>query len=203
MVIYLKDIILASKSIDRKELFKKARIPFIVISPDLNEEKFKRNINDPYYLVQELAKAKVLNVKKKVKKLYNDAIIISADTIVEFEGEIIGKARDEKHAFKILKKLVDKTHKLITGYAIMDLKEEKIIVDYDQTLVKFLNLSDNEIWSYIRSKEWIGKAGAYSLRERASMFVQSIDGSYSNVLGLPMQQLYQILKNEFNLDLLE
>ena len=85
----------------------------------------------------------------------------------------------------------------------MDLKEEKIVIDYDQTLVKFLNLSDNDIWSYIRSREWIGKAGAYSLRERASMFVRSINGSYSNVLGLPMQQLYKILKNEFNLDLLE
>ena len=79
----------------------------------------------------------------------------------------------------------------------------KIIVDYDQTLVEFLKLSDNEIWSYIKSQEWIGKAGAYSLRERASMLVKAIHGSYSNVLGLPMQLLYQILKNEFNLDLFE
>ena len=77
-----------------------------------------------------------------------------------------------------------------------------MIIDYDCTEVKFLLLSDEEILDYIKSGEWKGRAGAYSIRERASLFIDSIDGSISNVIGLPMQKIYKILKNEFNLNLL-
>ncbi|MBY8981306.1 MAG: septum formation protein Maf [Candidatus Lokiarchaeota archaeon] len=199
----MRNIILASKSFDRKEIFNRIRIHVIDISSEINEEDYKVKIKDPLILVKELAKAKAINVKNKIIGKYMDAIIIAADTIIEFKGEIIGKAKDEDHAFKILKKLVGKTHNLITGIAIIELSGEKIILDFDKTQVEFLNLSDNEIKAYVKTQEWEGKAGAYSLREKASMFVKSINGSYSNVLGLPMQKLYQILKNDFRINLLE
>jgi septum formation protein len=199
----LKKIILATKSIDRKEIFERAQIPFIASSSDVDEAHYKEKFKDPVELVQILAKEKVLIIKRKKKKNFDDAIIIAADTIVEYKGEIMGKADNEREAFKILKKLMGKTHNLITGFAITALESEKLIIDYDITKVEFLTLSDNEIWNYINSGEWKGRAGAYSLRERAGLFVKSIDGSYSNVLGLPMQKVFQILKESFNLNLLK
>ena len=71
-------------------------------------------------------------------------------------------------------------------------------MDHDSTSVKFLDLTDTEIWGYIKTGEWQGRAGAYSMRERASLFIESIQGSSSNVIGLPMNKMYQILKKEFN-----
>jgi len=182
----LKKIILATKSIDRKEIFERAQIPFIAISSDIDEAPYKEKFKDPVELVQILAKEKVLNIKRKKAEDFVEAIIIAADTIVEYKGEIMGK-----------------THNLITGLAITQMNINKLILDYDITKVEFLPLSDDEILNYINSGEWKGRAGAYSLRERAGLFVRSVNGSYSNVLGLPMQKVYQILKESFKLNLLE
>ncbi len=199
----MKKIILASKSIDRKEIFQQAQIPFIAISSEIDETYYKKKIKDPLRLVQTLAKKKALDIKKKKAKHFKDAIIIAADTIVEYKGEIIGKANNEQEAFKILKKLMGKTHDLITGLAITQMGSRQLVLDYDITKVEFLPLSDNDIWDYINSREWKGRAGAYSIRERAGLFIKSIHGSYSNVLGLPMQKVFQILKETFNLNLLD
>lgn len=199
----MKNIVLASKSIDRSEIFKRAKIPFEIIVSNINEDKYKLKISDPIKLVKELAKAKALNIKEILISENKDSIIIAADTIVEFNGEVIGKANDEEDAFQILKELVGNTHNLITGFAITETDNPKIIVDYESTSVKFLSLSDDNIWIYVKSGEWKGRAGAYSIRDKASLFIESIKGSSSNVIGLPMHKIYEILKNNFNLDLLQ
>ena len=199
----MKTIILASKSVDRKLLFQRAKLPFEVFMINIDEDKYKARFSNPIELVKQLAKLKALNAKESLIKEGKDVIIISGDTIVELNGEIIGKAKDEDNAFHILKKLAGKVHNLITGFAITETNNSKLIVDYDSTLVKFINLQDDEIWSYIKSEEWKGRAGAYSLREKASLFIESIQGSSSNVIGLPMHKIYKILKKEFNFDLLQ
>ena len=200
----MRRIVLASKSRDRRKLFNLAKINFEVLETDVDEEQFKKEINDPIQLVKKLAEEKALSAKLILNSNSNntDAIIIAADTIVELNNEIIGKAKNENHAFEILKKLSNTTHNLITGFAITDTDKPKIIVDYDITSVKFLSLSENDIRDYIKSNEWKGRAGAYSIRERASLFIKSVNGSISNVIGLPMQKIYVILKNEFSLNLL-
>jgi len=200
----MRRIVLASKSLDRRKLFNLAKINFEVLETDVDEEQFKKEINDPIQLVKKLAEEKALSAKLILNSNSNntDAIIIAADTIVELNNEIIGKAKNENHAFEILKKLSNTTHNLITGFAITDTDKPKIIVDYDITSVKFLSLSENDIRDYIKSNEWKGRAGAYSIRERASLFIKSVNGSISNVIGLPMQKIYVILKNEFSLNLL-
>lgn len=198
----MKTIILASKSVDRKELLKCMKLPFKVLITNVDEESYKAKITDPIELVKQIAKAKALSAKDILTKKNKKSVIIAADTIIEFNGEIIGKAKNEKHAFQILKKLSGNTHNLITGFAITELNNSKLIVDYDITAVRFLNLSDDDIGGYIKSDEWRGRAGAYSIRERASLFIDSIKGSVSNVIGLPMHKIYKILKNEFNLNLL-
>ena len=199
----MKTIILASKSVDRKELFEYAGIPVEVLATNIDEDIYKAKISNPIELVKQLAKAKALAAKELLISMNKNSIIIAADTIVEFKGEIIGKAVKETQAFQILRKLAGNRHNLITGIAITELKGRKLITDYDSTAVNFLNLSNDNIWSYIKSGEWKGRAGCYSLRERASLFVDSIKGSSSNVIGLPMKKIYEILKNEFNLNLLQ
>lgn len=199
----LKKIILASRSIDRSEILKRAGIPFEVFITNIDEEKYKTSVLNADELVQELAKAKAIFAKKKLSKNNLDAIIIAADTIVEIDGEIIGKAHHEEEAFKILKKLMGKTHKLITGIAITETKNPKIIVDSDTTIVEFLDLTDKEIWDYIKTNEWKERAGAYSIRDKASLFIRKISGSSSNVIGLPMHKIYEILRKEFGLNLLQ
>lgn len=201
MVEVLRKIILASKSIDRTDLLNRTGISFEVLASDVDEEKFKKSIFDPVLLVKELAKAKLLYVKNELIKKNSQAIIIAADTVVELNGIIIGKAKNSEDAFKIVKNLMGKAHNLITGIAISNTDHPKIIVDYDITLVEFLTLSDAEIENYINTNEWKGRAGAYSINDKASLFISKINGSSSNVIGLPMHKIYEILKTDFGLSL--
>ena len=193
----LKKIILASKSVDRTELLNRIGIPFDVLASDIDEEKFKKRISDPILLVKELAKAKLLNVKDKLSERNSQALIIAADTVVELNGVIIGKAKNPEEAYKMIQNLMGKTHNLITGIAITNTADPKIIFDHDITSVEFLTLSDAEIDNYVKTNEWKGRAGAYSINDKASLFISKINGSSSNVIGLPMHKIYEILKTEF------
>ena len=195
-------IVLASRSADRNRLLENIKLPFEVFITNVDENKYKTRFSNPIELVKQLAKAKALNAKDSLSKECKKVIIIAADTVVELNGEIIGKAKNEENAFHILKKLAGKVHNLLTGFAITESKNSKLIVEYDSTSVKFTNLLDQEIWSYIKSGEWKERAGAYSIREKASLFIEAIQGSSSNVIGLPMHKIYRILKNEFNYNLL-
>lgn len=194
-------IILASKSGDRAKNFERLNLNFEVIISDFNEVEFNRKNLSPIELVIEFAKNKAINVKEKVENKGIDGIIIAADTIVEFEGEIIGKAYDENHAFEILKKLKNHTHNLISAIAVTRTFKKKIVTDYDCTAVSFIDLSDKEIKSYIKTGEWKGRAGAYSIQDKASLIIDKIEGSPSNVIGIPMHKLFLILKNEFSYNL--
>ena len=199
----MKKIILASKSIDRSKILNRLNASFEILSTNINESDYKDQYSDPIDLVRELAKAKALKAKELLKSEEIGTVIIAADTIVEFNGKIIGKAQNEKEAFQILKSLANRSHNLITGIALTGVGDSKIIVDYDITVVTFLDLSDDDIRNYIKIEEWKGRAGAYSIRDRASLFVKEIRGSPSNVMGLPMQKIFKILKTEFNLNLFE
>ncbi|MFW9950858.1 MAG: Maf family protein [Candidatus Thorarchaeota archaeon] len=199
----MRKIILASKSKDRSELFTRLNIPFETLSTQINEKDYKNHYSDPIELVKELAKLKALKAKEILKSKEKEIIIIAADTIVELNGKIIGKARNEEEAFEALKNLINRSHNLITGIAISEINDSKVIVDYDMTNVTFLYLSDNEIWEYIKTEEWKGRAGSYSIRDRASLFIKEIRGSPSNVIGLPMEKIFRILKSEFDLNLLD
>lgn len=199
----MKKIILASKSIDRGELLRRCRIPFEILITNVDEGELKKKISTPLELAQALARAKAENAREILMQSQRDAIIIAADTIVELKGEIIGKAKNEEEAFEILKKLEGKMHNLITGICVTDTNEPTNIMDHDSTAVHFSKLSDEEIRAYIKTREWKGRAGAYSIRDKASLFIESVQGSSSNVIGLPMQKVFKILKEHFNINLLE
>ena len=199
----MKTIVLASKSTDRNLLFERAKLPVEVLITNIDEDQYKARISNSIELVKKLAEAKALNAKDSLVRQGKDAIVIAADTIVELDNKIIGKAKNKAHAFEILKKLVDNTHNLITGFAVTEINNSRIITDHEITSVQFINLSDDEIHDYLKSGEWKGRAGAYSIRERASLFIKSIQGSSSNVIGLPMHRVFEILKKEFNINLLQ
>ena len=197
----MKKIILASKSNDRSELIKRLNIPFEALNTHINESDYKERISEPINLVKALAKAKALKAKEMLVNEEKGTVVIAADTIVELNGKIVGKAQNETEAFQMLKNLVNSSHNLITGIAITEIGDVKVVIDYDITVVTILDLSDDDIRDYIRIGEWKGRAGAYSSRDRASLFIKEIQGSPSNVIGLPMQKIFQILKAEFNLNL--
>jgi len=199
----MKRIILASKSVDRSKILNRLNISFETLDTNINESDYKDQYSDPIDLVKELAKAKALKAKELLSRDEIGAIIIAADTIVERDSKIIGKAQNDIMAFQILKSLANRSHNLITGIALTRVDDPKIIVDYDITVVTFLDLSDDDIRNYLKSEEWKGRAGAYSIMDRASLFIEEIRGSPSNVIGLPMQKIYKILKSEFNLNLFE
>jgi septum formation protein len=198
----MENIILASKSIDRQKILHNARIPIEVLATDVDEEKYKEKFSDAIMLAKELAKAKALYAKNLLNKSDRDVFIIAADTLVELNGEIIGKAKTEQNAFNILKKLTGNLHSLITGIAVTKTFTPKLINDYESTDVKFVKLTDNEINNYLKSNEWQGRAGAYAITERASLFIEYIRGSFSNVIGLPLHKLFLIFKEHFKLNLL-
>ena len=197
----MKKIILASKSSDRSELIKRLNISFEALNTNINENDYKDQFSDPIVLVKELAKAKALKAKDMLVNEEKGTVVIAADTIVELNGKIIGKAQNEAEAFQMLKGLANRSHNLITGIAITEIGDCKVLIDYDITVVTLLDLSDQDIRNYIRIGEWKGRAGAYSSRDRASLFIKEIQGSPSNVIGLPMQKIFEILKKEFNLNL--
>ena len=199
----MEKIILASKSSDRSKILNRLNISFETLDTNINESDYKVQYSNPIDLVKELAKVKALKAKELLKREAIGTIIIAADTIVEFNGKIIGKPQNEIEAFQILKSLANRSHNLITGIALTGVEDPKIIVDYDITVVTFLDLSDDDIRNYLKSDEWKGRANAYSIMNRASLFIKEIRGSPSNVVGLPMQMIFEILKTEFNMNLFE
>ena len=197
-------LILASKSRDRKKLFERAQIPIEIIPSDFDELSI--NESNPKELVKKIAIAKAKKVMNKwnneLGNKNNPAIIIAADTMVLFEGNLIGKAQSKEQAFKILTQLSGNKHELLTGVALIHSISKKIQLFLDISIVQFQTLTSSEIQRYLDSSdEYIGRAGAYSLYDRASLFIDFVEGSPTNVLGLPMAKIRKELQ-KFDVDIL-
>jgi len=182
--------ILASASPRRKELLQKAGFQFKAVAPNVDESSF--------YTVgisaEEYAKALALAKAKNVAEKFPDNFVIGADTVVDYKGEIIGKASDEKRAEEIIKKLFSSEHKVITGIAVVNLSRNIEIVESDTTTVYPKRMSAAQITEHIKGGSWRDKAGAYAIQETGDEFVERIEGSLSNVMGLPMELLSRILR---------
>lgn len=188
------DIILASASPRRKEILSLLDIPFKIMVSDADESV---DISlPPYFIAETLSLKKAVSVAKNVQ---NHALIIGADTIVYNDGKILGKPKDDIDAFNILKSLSGKWHSVISGVTVLDNNSAKSESFYVETKVKFASISDEEINEYIKTKEPNDKAGAYGIQGRGARFIEKIDGDYFNVVGLPLQKLYSVLKKEFNI----
>lgn len=201
----MKKIILGSSSIRRKALLSQIGLIFEIEKPEIDEKlnprlKPKGNVENI-----SLLKANAIYEKLKLKKLLNTEnrirnnekngyIIITADTFVVFDGEIIGKPEDKKKAKKVLSKLSGKSHTVVTGFTILDTSTKKTITRSVDTKVSFRKLSLKEIDSYIKTGEPMDKAGGYGMQGLGAIFVESIEGDPFNVVGLPLQALSEELK---------
>ncbi len=181
-------IVLASQSPRRIELLKKI-IPDFEIKASAIEES-NNGIRNPWKLVVELSRQKAENVAQQIF----DGIIIGADSIVVRDGKILGKPKDEDDSFKMLKLLSGKIHQVFTGFTIIKKPQFIVISDYEVTHVKFREIDTWEIEKYIESGQPLDKAGSYGIQDDGAVFVESINGCYYNVVGLPIAKLFLALK---------
>jgi septum formation protein len=183
-------IILASASPRRRELLAEAGYEFTVVPPEIDESAFTFEGMGACEYAERLALAKAKNVAGR----FPDCLIIGADTVVDFQGEIVGKPSDGKEAERITRKLFSAPHKVITGVAIVRMADGVEIVESETTTVYPKVLTDKQITEHIKSKSWQDKAGAYAIKEGGDAFVEKIEGSLTNVMGLPMELLGRMLK---------
>jgi septum formation protein len=189
-------IILASSSPRRKELLDQAGIPFTVMPSSVDESSVKLS-GTPEKMAEQLAHAKALDIAEKL----TGGIVVGADTIVVCDDEVFGKPIDDDDAFRMLKKLNGREHFVITGVSVINAADGYEKTAHEKTKVMFAKLSDGEILSYIHTGEPRGKAGAYAVQGKGALLVKGIEGCYSNVVGLPLRKLSDML-SIFNINVI-
>ena len=180
-------IILGSKSPRRKEILSLSGISFRVEIKDVEE-----NIKCDNYL--DYPKLTARKKGEAFNGLYLDDIILTADTIVYLDNEILGKPHSKDEAYEMIKKISGRTHEVITGVYIRN--KEKVENFTVSTFVTVSKLSEQEILDYINTKEPYDKAGAYAVQGIFGKFIERIDGDYYNVMGLPINSIYEKIKGD-------
>jgi septum formation protein len=183
-------LILASKSPRRSELLEQAGLTFSVIPSDFDESTVALSSPDSYVITQ--AESKALDISQK----HPAAWVIGADTIVLIDRKILGKPSSRKEAYDMLQRLSGKTHQVLTGYCICCKKKNRFFSETAKTGVRFKKLNDAEINWYIQTGEPFDKAGGYAIQGVGTFLVRSINGSYTNVVGLPVCEVIEFLTKE-------
>ena len=183
-------LILASQSPRRRYLLQQAGIEFSVIPGSFDENSVKPSSPDVY--VRQLAESKARDISEQ----YADSWVIGADTIVFIEGNILGKPDSRVEARSMLERLSGKTHHVLTGYCICCHRIGRLFSDVVKTEVRFKKLTAREIDWYINSGEPFDKAGAYGIQGIGTFLVRRINGSYTNVVGLPVCEIVEYLIKE-------
>ena len=186
----MSTIILASSSPRRKQLLESVGISLKIVPSNI-EEKMNPRLGPA-------AQAELLSVQKAeaVARLYQgkEFLIIAADTIVVVDGEKLGKPESESDAKRMLKKLSGKKHSVVTGFTILDCISGKKVTRSVETQLWMRKLSDKEILSYMQKEMLSDKAGSYAIQGIGAVLFERIEGDYSNVLGLPLADVYKELK---------
>lgn len=183
-----KRLILASASPRRQSLLKQIGFTFEVIPSNVEENEIIAH--DPLANIQAIALRKARDVAARV----TNGLVIGADTQILVDGEVMGKPTDERDAARMLSKLSARTHRAITGVALVDAETGFEETWAETTLVSFRKLSKDEISTYISTGEPMDKAGAYGIQGRAAAFVEKIEGCYFNIVGLPLVKLSQKIR---------
>jgi len=181
-------LILASSSPRRRELLESIDIiPSEVMHPAVDESLIKGE------QVKDYVKRIAILKARAVHSLVPDAYVLAADTVVEMSKRILLKPQDKEDARLMLSRLSGRRHRVYTGICVLS-PEGKEAYKVSLTRVSFKRFSSNELNDYLESNEWEGKAGAYSIQNRAAKFVKNLNGSYTNVVGLPLYETDCLLK---------
>ena len=182
-------LILASSSPRRRELLRNAGFDFDVQASNIME-KIQPG-EPPEEFARRAAREKAVQIAASSPQ---GSLVLGADTVVVIDGETLGKPSDLEDAARMLRLLSGRTHQVHTGICLVRAPNEIVALKHETTLVTFRELDEEEIRQYVESGEPLGKAGAYAVQGLASKFVTRISGCYSNVVGLPVALLYEILK---------
>lgn len=187
----VQPIVLASASPRRRELMTLTGLPFEVAAFEVDEQA----IGKGEQRVAEIARRKALAAAKH----YPRRIILAADTLVQVDEEVLGKPADFQDACRMLGRLSGRWHEVFTAICLVGGAADRLSLRVDQTRVKFSPLSPSLIEGYVNTGEPMDKAGAYGVQGRGGLFVEALEGSYSNVIGLPLALLRQMLEDELGL----
>jgi septum formation protein len=188
----MEPIILASGSLRRQEYFRLLGLPFSIMPAHIDEDNSK-NL-EPRKLAEDLAVRKV----NRVVELLAGRLplwIFAADTLIAVDNAIFGKPADREDAQRMLETLRGRSHEVITAMALLNGRGKNTDCRSVTSAVSFSSLSEEELEWYLDTGEWQGAAGAYKIQGLASCFISRIDGSYSGIVGLPMQEFYAMLKD--------
>ena len=185
-------LILASGSPRRAALLQQAGLSFEVIRPQVCEEA-KDNLS-PEELVLKTAENKACNVRRQAKS----GMIVAADTVVVYQGKIFGKPQDRPEAKKMLKHLSGSKHHVYTGLILLNAASGVMKGGVEKTAVWMKTINPVLLERYLDSQEPFDKAGAYAIQGRAALFIKKIEGCYTNVVGLPLSLLFDLVE-EVNL----
>jgi septum formation protein len=181
-------IVLASASPRRRELLTLLGLRFEARAADLDEEPLPGE--SPAATAERLARAKA----QAIDPGPGEALVLGADTVVVLDGAVLNKPRHRAEAERFLARLSGRTHDVITGLAVRACPEEDTVSERVVSRVTFAPMSRDEIAWYAATGEGLDKAGAYALQGKGAVFVSAVDGSYTNVIGLPVERLYLHLK---------
>ena len=183
----LKPLILASGSPRRRDLLTRLSINFDVVVPDVDESQLKEENPEEYVL--RMARSKAADVGTRTGHTW----IVAADTIVILEDNVLMKPETPGKAVDMLMQLSGREHQVRTGYCLFCSSEQVCVVDSTVSLVRFQDFDLNWAKAYVDTGEPMDKAGSYGIQERGGVLVERIEGSYSNVVGLPMAELVRLL----------
>jgi len=186
----LTKIILASQSPRRQLLLRQIGLEDFTILVPKADESYDESAS-PQEIVISICRKKAETARMLAQD--DETIIITADTMVFLDGLRLGKPRSEAEAFSMLRSLSGRSHHVCTGVTVC--QGDRLDSRAETTVVRFRPMSDEEIWSYVRSGDPMDKAGSYGIQGKAALFVEGIDGDYFNVMGLPLHLLGQMLKD--------
>lgn len=190
----MENIVLASSSPRRKEILKMMRIPFQVVEPNVDESSLAAESLD--MLPEILAAEKVNSVLRSLPEGHDFLWILGADTLVMMDGKVYGKPKSRDEAFGFLSAFQGRTHDVVTGLALYNVRKRALSVRSAIAKVTFAPMSGDEIEWYLSTDEWKDAAGGYKIQGLAACFVTKIEGAPSCVVGLPIFTLYDMLKKE-------
>jgi len=184
----MRTIVLASASAGRSELLRRTGLPFSADPSDCDETT---DASTPGEHVRLLSLRKARTVAER----HPDALVIGADTVIELDGEILGKPGSTSAAEQMLARLAGQFHRLMTGIAVVDSADGRSYCGVETTLVHIRQLSAEQIRAYVASGEPMGKSGSYDIQGLGATIIDRIEGDFSNVVGLPMAHLARALES--------
>lgn len=182
-------IILASASPRRKELLSKIGLNFEVIPSNYDEK-----LSDDIFSYEKIENLALNKAKDVAERITDDAIIISADTVVVLDRKILGKPHSKQQAGEMISALSGKTHEVITSIAMINTKTNKTLIKSTATKVTFREIEPEEIEEYTNTDEPYDKAGAYAAQGLAAIFIEKIEGCFNNVVGISVFEVNRMLK---------